>query len=107
MTDRELLELAAKAAGLAHDGFKGDGLWLVIPSVSEGGDPDYWCPLLDDGMALRLAVTLGIDVSKAQIDYYDKNSNDPYAATRRAIVCASAEVECLVERKSEEYKAKA
>lgn len=91
--DRELLLLAAKAAEIIHDGFKGNGLWLIIPNESEGGDSDYWCPLLDDGMALRLAVKLGIDVSKAQVDFYDKDSSDPYAATRHSIVCAAAEFE--------------
>ena len=90
MTDRELLELAAKAAG---NGF-------VI---------GYWNPLTDDGDALRLAVKLGLDLElhgcNSTHPYavaFDCNRNiaeeeqpdngDPYAATRRAIVRAAAEI---------------
>ncbi len=43
MTDRELLEYAAKAAGLDH-------LWVV---EIDGISPN-WNPLTDDGDALRL-----------------------------------------------------
>lgn len=81
MTDRELLELAAKAAGLN-----------VGTDEGSYDDLKWWNPLTNDGDALRLAVKLGIDVSKAQLVYYDKTSNDPYAATRRAIVRTAAEI---------------
>ena len=83
MTDRELLELAAKAAGLSHpDGWD----WIRNPLGYS------WNPLEDDGDALRLAVRVGIDVSKAQIEFWDKHSTDPLAATRRAITRAAAEI---------------
>lgn len=51
MTDRELLELAAKAAGIKHN-----------PSLSAAcrGERIWWNPLADDGDALRLAVKLHI-----------------------------------------------
>ena len=77
MTDRELLEMAAKAAGY---------------DINWDGIGWQWNPLTDDGDALRLTVKLGIDISKSQVDYWDKNSTDPYAATRRAIVRAAAEI---------------
>jgi hypothetical protein len=88
MTDRELLELAAKAAGI--EGY-------------------CWNPLYNDGDALRLAVKLNIRVEPNVIDCYGDttsstfvdfiggeftapHNNDPYAATRRAIVLAAAEM---------------
>lgn len=96
MTDRELLELAAKAAGLTIVG--------SIPSMLHGDDwlettdngPDmFWNPLQNDGDALRLAVKLNLfqepaftlyGLIPASIEQY------PYAATRRAIVRAAAEI---------------
>lgn len=78
MTDQELLELAAKAVGLEEAKLRIEF--------------NQWNPLEDDGDALRLAVKLGIDIAKAQVDYWDKHSNDPYAATCRAIVRAAAEI---------------
>jgi len=111
MTDRELLELAAKAAGV-------EGKYRA----QYAGDKEYggfwhsgvcWNPLTDDGDALRLAVKLKfdmcIDTTKenepfthvigvlsehtmipfSEIEYHN---NDPYAATRRAIVRAAAEI---------------
>lgn len=104
MDDRELLELAAKAAGinLARDA---RGTYVVIDGVSGSGD--IWNPLTDDGDALRLAVKLLIDVI-----YSDQKDNDAWvmagpgidcvedvdgevsrsSATRRAIVRAAAEI---------------
>lgn len=90
-TDRELLELAAKAAGIE----------VVTPTMINYGQ---WNPLTDDGDALRLAVKLCIapiqhndeklcaaywtDVMCCHCSYGD----DPYAATRRAIVRAAAAI---------------
>jgi hypothetical protein len=91
MTDSELLEAAAKAEGHAYP-------W-VLPA--RGGERP-WNPLTDDGDALRLAVKL-----KMTVDITDEASgagaiglkwcsepykDDPYAATRRAIVRAAAEI---------------
>ena len=85
MTDKELLEKAAKAAGIPES-----NICLV------------WNPLTDDGDALRLAVKLGMlidvvdDASGANVINYkfcsEEHNNDPYAATRRAIVRAAAEI---------------
>ncbi|ATQ79151.1 hypothetical protein CR152_27715 [Massilia violaceinigra] len=97
MTDRELLELAAKAAGIVGQ-IKptADGaMWLF-----RDGNSSPWNPLTDDGDALRLAVKLnllrgyiyGNEVSFCPSDYaiVEACHGDPYAATRRAIVRAAA-----------------
>src|SRR4030095_4384126 len=54
MTDRELLEAAAKAAGIDFlaDRPTTDCLMFLMPN----GDAEAWNPLHDDGDALRLAV---------------------------------------------------
>jgi hypothetical protein len=91
-TDHELLKFAAMAAG-------------------EWPSPEpfehvlsRWNPLTDDGDALRLAVKLGIDVMRTNISgpqvhamdfgvsITEEAGTDPYAATRRAIVRAAAEI---------------
>ena len=115
MTDRELLELAAKAAGIEYDSaasFSTDpshkffGLWLKIDGEPYEGQRRRWNPLTDDGDALRLAVALEIHVFRFYrlttarwpnatwaIDVRDSDYGDsPYAATRRAIVRAAAEI---------------
>lgn len=59
-TDRELLEAAAKAAGLALLNWMPGSLgFATIPNVRADG---RWNPLADDGDALRLAVKMGISV---------------------------------------------
>ena len=98
MTDRKLLEDAAKAAGI-EVWFDGNG----TPWVD--GDKYVWNPLADDGDALRLAVKLKIDVAHtnihspqvhaladAKVQVWEDSSGDPLAATRRAIVKAAAEL---------------
>ena len=96
MTDKELLELAAKAAGIS----------LIRSRLDE---PILWSPLTDDGDALRLAVKLGITIGPESDDVVGKSlvrvswlnrthslgeygDGDLYAATRRAIVRAAAEI---------------
>ena len=90
MTDRELLELAAKAAGF--NAFAGHAKQMI-----ESG----WNPLTDDGDALRLAVKLHIPLRfEEDFDGWgvvagtdgEMCKPDPYAATRRAIVRAAAEI---------------
>ena len=77
MADKELLELAAKAAGLKLAELGGR---IVIQEVD--GQPVYWNPLTDDGDALRLAVKLSISII----------SPDNIESVRRAIVRAAAEI---------------
>lgn len=97
MTDRELIELAARAAGieLCIWGTKGEENIAIMPS----GRP--WNPLADDGDAFRLAVKLQlivrcyanvVIVDGDGISVMESYSDDPYAATRRAITRAAAEI---------------
>lgn len=106
--DLELLKLAAKAAGV--DIMRSrltDPLNMDMLVKSSHRNPCQaagpWNPLTDDGDALRLAVKLEINVlpnmeaTSARQPSYTKWCNedartDPYAATRRAIVRAAAEM---------------
>jgi len=108
--DRELLEQAAKAAGLLEDTFMLDDDWNPIYDEQKGfylgWGKGIWNPLTDDGDALRLAVKLGLmldDVTKGYMSghivavsdggtCYEPREPDHYAATRRAIVRAAAEI---------------
>ena len=109
--DLELLDRAAKAAGITLDfTVRGD---FPPYYINERGGHSSWNPLTDDGDALRLAVKLGIDVRLfgslgwksaenhhwcgSLVDRMGKSFQepalpDPYAATRRAIVRAAAAV---------------
>ena len=110
MTDRELLEFSAKAAGMESlIGFGSDSYapyWLNDPKQSE---TRYWNPLTDDGDALRLAVKLKsrmgglwIYINSTSVGYQNRTGGmvrvheecgtTPDAATRRAIVRAAAEI---------------
>lgn len=106
MTDRELLELAAKAAGLHFHGHR-ETKTIAAAWVSKTGSTDDWfCwnPLSDDGDALRLANKLWLEIrhvhGKAHAGtqgkfwctepWYPDGNQD--AATRRAIVRAAAEI---------------
>ena len=63
-TDKELLEMAARAAGLTM-GWRNDPDYggSETPCILDGEDFGcWWNPLSDDGDALRLAVTLEIGV---------------------------------------------
>ncbi len=101
MSDRELLELAAKAAGFIYKIV--DNVLYVQRKRNPKDDWYGWNPLTDDGNALRLAVKLGIHITNSlseawastekvtAIQIFDQDT-DPYAATRRAIVRAAAEI---------------
>ena len=93
MNDRELLELAAKAAIIAGMNLtQHHGIWY---------DSDYdtvWVPLGDDGDALRLAVKLcmNVEVTDSYVlaccvgNFREPAKPDREAAVRRAIVRAAA-----------------
>ena len=90
--DRELLELAAKAAGI-------DCEWVPTGPDSPTmllNEPYYctWNPIEDDGDALRLAVKLRLLWDEMELFdfHFETDSKDPYNATRRAIVRAAAEI---------------
>lgn len=95
--DRELLEKAAKAAGLRIHRWWFDVAVLYDQTKREEGAT--WNPLTHDGDALRLAVRLRItphidnNLTDAESDVgfaTEPHHGDPYAATRRAIVRAAA-----------------
>ena len=105
MTDRELLEYAAKAGGITgikwHE--SGEGGWLD----GCGAPSTWWNPLTDDGDALRLAVKLNLQVTPGtyrsdeatayRAGMSEANERVHYqqdlaAATKRAIVRAAAEI---------------
>lgn len=106
MIDQELLELAAKAAEIKLFQWVGKGCWMGDEDEDgyQTAPPDLsrWNPLADDGDALRLAVKLRIDLqffsmhTEAWKVHHDSvcvdHLDDPYAATRRAIVRAAAEL---------------
>jgi len=108
-TDKELLELAAKAVGI-------DAPFYVADKRASDGYRT-WNPLIDDGDALRLAVKLGLSLTPYPVYETEKHSilikqrrksdtmrekneteigelyrNDMYAATRRAIVRSAAAI---------------
>lgn len=100
-TDKELLELAAKALNCKirwRDMKGGYERTLETPKL----DGKWWNPLTDDGDALRLAVKFRLDMidCKTYISVWGKGiedcdeyyGNDSYAATRRAIVRAAAAI---------------
>jgi len=103
MTDRELLELAAKASGIHVIRSRlDDPMWrdMLVDNAARNVHHNYggWNPLTDDGDALRLAVKLKFniewDFNEVSVNYAaaEFEKEDPYAATRRAIVRAAAEI---------------
>lgn len=120
MNDRELLEMAAKAAGydgvyMSRNSCQEQGLegseGMSIKRMPLDGGWRYWNPLTDDGDALRLAVKLRIHIEwtstfskhkEEWVNTFPKSlghlsdltslGDDPYAATRRAIVRAASEI---------------
>ncbi|CAB4140281.1 hypothetical protein UFOVP669_21 [uncultured Caudovirales phage] len=95
MNDRELLEYAAKAAGIDL-GMSFDRGSPILWDCSDPEKHKPWNPLTDDGDALRLAVKLNLlqkhSFTYALAEENDECNGDPYAATRRAIVRAAAEI---------------
>ena len=110
MTDRELLELAAKAAGLTviREHVWGNDFFLIVKMEEKEG---LWNPLAIDGDALRLAMklrlyvyvgsmrtavsswSLGMEPEDAvKEDFSDSTDEAVATATRRAIVRAAAEI---------------
>ena len=103
MSDRELLELAAKAAGIDY--------WIVRFAPRKApieklhteidGETVEWNPLTDDGDALRLAVKLRLDITFGRFGIYAGKTLEDTChrvpsydreATRLAIVRAAAEI---------------
>jgi hypothetical protein len=116
MTDREMLENAAKAAGInvptkedyPYAYIDQHGIHRDISCGGDGSRMSHWNPLTDDGDAFRLAVKLRLDIEfdaesayphHVLVEQYDLGLgfredllDDPLAATRRAIVRAANEI---------------
>ena len=103
MNDKEMLQLAAKAAGVEIV-FMGEQCFLAgLHGNQSFRFHQPWNPLTDDGDALRLAVALCIEVRNFNGNSHAGKQDqfwctegwfpdgDPCAATRRAIVRAAAE----------------
>lgn len=109
-SDRELLEFAAKAAGLETEKFfgafhDGSGRWWL--QIKKGHEWHLWNPLFEERDALRLAVKLQLRVIPPETEFgmdrasvripnarylVDAFDPDPVVATCRAIVLAAAEI---------------
>lgn len=104
MDDRQLMEAAARAAGLDVVWNAGAGMFVILGNVP--GWPQRFDPLGNDGVAFRLMVKLGIQpVRLAHIvvpktmtagnlwqftERFADHGGDDLKATRRAIVRAAA-----------------
>ena len=101
MNNRELLEMAAKAAGHYVQFSESWNDFLIEPIEME----TIWNPLTYDDDALRLAIKLQLQIRPNGYDVMVVarlpshiavaeacDHKDPYAATRRAIVKAAAEI---------------
>lgn len=104
MSDVQLLEAAAKAAGYPVE-VVGDQVWINGDYRAVTSTRPWW-PLTDDGDALRLAVACSLDIIVNQItvlagdvtpgstwakeECHDGVPEQRAAATRRAIVRAAA-----------------
>ena len=98
--DKELLELAAKAADIQIEWDESLDSW-VIPNDEDGWfSVVRWNPLDNSAQAFNLAVKLRLDVNirgiATIVTYKDlqpiKHGENPYEATRRAIVETAAEI---------------
>jgi hypothetical protein len=99
-SDRELLEMAAKAYQANNSAWRED-----MNDLMRGAFMDKWNPLFDDSHALRLAAELDLDISFfpsfGEVQVSDQHlivniseltGVDKMAATRRAIVRAAAAI---------------
>lgn len=106
MEDKQMLELAAKAAGIRLEWVFDQPKEVVIHwsgNPEDGGETrDWdWNPLDNDGDALRLAVECGINIfvypdeiaaAPSQTGTVEKIGACKFKTCRRAIVRAAAEI---------------
>ena len=118
MTEREMVEFAAKAVGIAikpmevkNVEFMGDDHFIGFMTDPNQWERGWFDPLTDDGDALRLAVKLGIGfrhraggdgstypalitvfTGSFDLTEYVSKSGDEFSATRLAITKAAAEI---------------
>lgn len=122
VSDRDLLELAAKAAGYDvrwNDNWKcfvHNGSHNIDSPPTPAGERHVWVPLHDDGDALRLAVKLRMEIERSEFSHRTvyagvvgcvkwreetDGENDIYMVTRRAIVRAAAEIGKAMQEQAE------
>ncbi len=113
MTDKELLELAAKAANIPGRWHEQDDGWFMPGNQGGWASLVRWDPLVNDTYAFRLMVDLNlfvfhswtyaqgeevplanvvVDNAEQTVPSGEIKGNDPRAATRRAIVRAAAAI---------------
>ncbi|OPL21831.1 hypothetical protein B5L72_35370, partial [Pseudomonas aeruginosa] len=99
MNNRELLELAARAAGYQFSySYRSLSSPAVPVILAETGRWRKWDPRHDDGDALRLAVLLNLEIHSPQSDptvMFRTAEHDVFyqdTCIRRAIVRAAAEI---------------
>ncbi|CUJ52906.1 Uncharacterised protein [Achromobacter xylosoxidans] len=104
MNDREMLELAAKAAGMPLGGWEPCPGGFFTYSHRGSDERKTWLPLTDDGDALRLAVKLNLWLHVEEYGASARRAGGAWlgceahlhggieAATRRAIVRAAAAI---------------
>lgn len=98
--DRELLELAARAIGARFEEVDGEGYGNL--HFEDGSTVYAWNPFVhsDDAFNLQVRLRFGVTVFGAdvRVDYgqgkslYENGGSDLYAATRRAVTRAAAEI---------------
>ena len=112
-TEREQIELAAKACGLVTQYLDERSQWLLVEGVRtplQGKHRWYWNPLEDDGDCARMEAQLGICIdwcnemvcSCTVVDedgnyiskdvYFKDHAGDKNAARRAASVAVAAEI---------------
>ena len=108
MTDKELLELSAKAAGYDVNFAEETNGWYPNGYDNDGDVDTWWNPLKCDGDALRLAADLRLTVevfdkqsvahtyfaNNGRLDYVmaDSRGDDRRLNTRTAIVRTAARI---------------
>ena len=103
-TEREQLELAAKACWIEIDHWRGD---MPMVNICEHDASEYqaWNPLHDDGDCARMEASLGIDVkwyksgviahirdTGIQSEVFINHASDKNAARRAASVAVAVEI---------------
>ena len=105
-TEREQLELAAKACGLKHKSTDELSQWLLVEGVRtplQGAHRWYWNPLADDGDCARMEAQLGLCIwfgeyvlsrkgRLHQVADYADHAGDKNAARRAASVAVASEI---------------
>lgn len=96
MNEREMLEMAAKAAGLVNHRYC--KIWRCMAEYAPDENKFFgksWNPRVDDGDALRLAVKLNLLNLLMQLTMHGDAklyNDDPCAAVRLAITRAAAQI---------------